>query len=165
MSKFVKYFIAIAIPLLASGIGSLFTTPSIPGWYTTLVKPSFNPPSWVFGPVWTILFIMMGVAFALIWMNKQGNWFTRLFKKEHFRQWAFTAYFVQLTLNVFWSIFFFGLHNPLLAFIDIVFLWFAIATNIYFFYKINKTAGYLLIPYLLWVSFASVLNLTIVLIN
>lgn len=165
MPKYLKYIISIAIVFVASAIGSLFTTPSIPGWYATLNKPSFNPPNWIFGPVWTVLFIMMGVALAIIWTSKDGNWFTKLFKGNHLKQWAVTAFAVQLTLNVFWSIFFFGFNNPLLAFIDIVFLWLAIAINIYFFYKINKTAGYLLVPYILWVSFAAFLNLTIVLIN
>jgi tryptophan-rich sensory protein len=165
MPKYLKYIISIAIVFLASAVGSLFTTPSIPGWYATLNKPEFNPPNWIFGPVWTILFIMMGVALALVWTSKSGNWFTRLFKGNHLKLWAITAFAVQLTINVFWSIFFFGFHNPLLAFIDIVFLWFAIAINIYFFYKINKTAGWLLVPYILWVSFAAVLNLTIVMIN
>jgi tryptophan-rich sensory protein len=108
---------------------------------------------------------MMGVALALVWISKEGNWFTRFFKGNHLKLWAITAFAVQLILNVFWSIFFFGLHNPLLAFVDIIFLWLAIVINIYFFYKINKTAAYLLIPYILWVSFAAFLNLTIVLIN
>lgn len=144
---------------------SFFTTKNIPIWYASLNKPSFNPPNWIFAPVWILLFIMMGVALGIVWNSKEGNWFTRLFKGKHLKQWAITTFAIQLVLNVLWSIFFFGLHNPLLGLINIIFLWLAILINIYFFYKINKTAGYLLIPYILWVSFAAFLNLTIVMIN
>ncbi len=131
-------------------IGSIFTFNSINTWYLTLEKPFFNPPSFVFGPVWTILYLLMGISLFLVWGKKKTNlqWF-----------WA------QLALNTVWSIIFFGLKNPLLAFIVLIFLWISIYQSIKSFRKINKTASYLLYPYLGWVSFAGLLNLSIVLLN
>ena len=147
-----KLIIAIAVSELAGIIGSLFTTPSIPTWYATLTKPTFNPPSWVFAPVWTTLFVLMGIAAFLIW--KKG-----LERKDV--KIALSIFIGQLILNMLWSIIFFGLHNPGLAFIEIIFLWAAILVTIIYFHKISKLAAWLLVPYILWVSFAAFLNFSI----
>jgi len=156
MNKYLKLVISIVIPLFAGFIGSQFTTPKIPTWYAGLVKPSFNPPSWLFGPVWTLLFILMGVALYIIWQNT---------KRKKSRDVAIIAFGVQLVLNILWSILFFGMHSPGYAFIEIFVLWIAILVNIILFFRLNKTAGLLLLPYILWVSFASVLNGAIYFLN
>lgn len=157
MSKIniLKLFIAIFICQMAGFIGAIFTTSSIPTWYATLNKPFFSPPNSVFGPVWTALFTLMGIALYIVWQKK-----TKL-KKIH----ALQIFTIQLILNTLWSILFFGFQSPALAFIEILFLWAFIALSIKTFYKISKTAGYLLVPYILWVSFATLLNLSIVLLN
>ena len=141
-----KLIISLIIPQLAAIIGGLFTTKSIPTWYATLIKPSFNPPNWLFGPVWTTLYLLMGISLYLVW-NSQKD-----FKV------ALIIFGIQLGLNLLWSILFFGLHQPLWAFIEIIFLWIFIVLNIIFFYKISPVAGLIQIPYLLWVSFAALLN-------
>jgi len=132
-------------------VGSIFTTSAIPGWYATLQKPSFSPPNFLFAPVWTTLYILMGISLALI-LNKKNKT-------------AIIFFVVQLVLNSLWSILFFGLKSPKLAFVEIIFLWLAILITILKFFKISKLAGWLFVPYLLWVSFASFLNLTIVKLN
>ena len=152
MNKYIKLIIAIALPLAAGAIGSSATFTGIDSWYTTLNKPSFNPPNWIFGPVWTTLYILMGISLYLIWQKG--------LKKEFIKN-SFILFIVNLILNSFWSIAFFGLENPGLAFLVIIVLWIVILTLILRFYKINKLASYLLIPYILWVSFASVLNFSI----
>ena len=152
MKKIYKLVISLVLPFIASAIGGFFTSTSVSTWYVDLVKPSFNPPSWLFGPVWTLLYLMMGFSLYLVWSKKVD-------KK------AFTVFGVQLGLNALWSVLFFGLRNPLLAFIEIIFLWIAIIVNIVLFYKIEKKAAYLLIPYLLWVTFAGVLNFFIYYLN
>lgn len=141
---------------LAGIIGSFFTSSSIPTWYAALEKPSFNPPNWVFAPVWTTLFVLMGISLYLIW-NKGLK-----AKKVKI---ALTFFGIQLTLNVLWSIIFFGLKSPLYAFMEIIILWIAILLTIFKFYRISKAAAYLLIPYLIWVSFAVVLNFLILTLN
>ncbi len=150
INNILKLVISIFIPLLVGYIGSLLTSPSIPVWYAGLVKSSLNPPSWVFGPVWTALFILMGISFFLIWKQTA--------EKKVF---AYYIFFAQLILNVLWSFIFFGMQNPGLALIEIFILWVAILVNIIAFYKISKKASYLLIPYILWVSFAIYLNASI----
>ncbi|MBT3304435.1 tryptophan-rich sensory protein [Candidatus Woesearchaeota archaeon] len=152
MNKIWKLIISLVLPFIASAIGGLFTVSSVSTWYVDLVKPSFNPPSWLFGPVWTILYLLMGIALYLVWTKK--------FNKQ-----AFTLFGIQLVLNALWSILFFGLKQPLLAFIEIIILWVMILVTIIYFYKINKNSAYLLIPYLLWVSFAAILNLAIFILN
>lgn len=151
-SKFnlVKFIFCIFIAEFTGILGSIFTFSSVKTWYITdLIKPSFNPPSWVFGPVWTFLFFLMGWSLYLVWTkNHKIIWF-----------------WVQLALNIFWSILFFGLRNPWLAFVEIIILWFAIIKTILEFKKYNKTASILLLPYLAWVSFAAFLNFTIARIN
>lgn len=153
--KILTYIGFILVCQMAGIIGSLFTAPAVKGWYTTINKSPLNPPSWVFAPVWTTLFIMMGVAVSIIWLSG----------KNETRSKALKVFFIQLFLNTLWSIIFFGLKNPPLAFIEIVVLWFAILYTIILFRKIDKKASYLLIPYILWVSFASVLNLSIAILN
>jgi benzodiazapine receptor len=141
--------ISILIALCAGFIGSAATTPNIPTWYAALNKPSFNPPNWIFAPVWTTLYIFMGIAAYLVWRKGIGNKAIRI---------ALTVYFIQLALNAIWSILFFGQHLLLISFIELVILWLFILWTIVRFYSISVPAGLLLIPYILWVSFASVLN-------
>jgi tryptophan-rich sensory protein len=147
----VSFFIAFSAGL----IGSLFTAKSINAWYQFLNKPSFAPPNWLFAPAWTLLYLLMAIAAFLIWQKR----------KEFPSQIALRFYFIQLILNALWSIIFFGLHNPGWAFLEIVFLWIFILLTLIKFYKINKTAGWLLVPYLLWVSFASILNCAVWMLN
>ncbi len=154
MKKYLKLIISILIPFIASAIGGFFTSSSVGTWYTTINKPSFNLPSWVFGPVWTLLYLLMGIALYLVWVDKS--------KKKEKAYWAFG---IQIFLNALWSILFFGLQNPLLAFIEIILLWAAILFTIIYFYRINKKTIYLLLPYILWVSFAAVLNFSIFVLN
>lgn len=135
-------------------VGSIFTTPEIGGWYTTLVRPELAPPNWVFGPVWTTLFALMGLALFLVWRAPRRS-----------KTVAYTCFAIQLVLNVLWSYIFFGLHNPGGAVVGVAFLWVAIFCTIFTFAKISKTAALLLVPYLAWVSFASYLNYMIWVLN
>lgn len=151
-----KLIIAIVIAELAGIIGTVFTAPSITGWYAGIVKPPLNPPSWIFGPVWTTLFALMGIAAFLVW--KRG--LHRLDVKI-----ALGIFLGQLALNTLWSIIFFGMHSPGGALIEIIFLWCAILVTIIAFAKISKPAAWLLMPYILWVSFASYLNYMIWALN
>lgn len=139
----------------AAGLGSLVTTPRIDGWYAELDKPFFNPPSWVFGPVWTVLFLAMAVAGWLVW-RKKGFSGARI---------ALTLFGIQLFLNVLWSTLFFGLKSPGAALVEIVVLWVAILGTTLAFRQTSRTAAALLIPYLAWVAFAAVLNLGIWYLN
>lgn len=139
------------------GIGSTpFTVGAISTWYVFLVKPSFSPPNWVFGPVWTLLYILMGVAFYLIW--RQG------WKKKKVRI-AGLYFLLQLSLNFLWSISFFGLRSPVLGLVNIIALLVLIIMTMRQFYPLSKVAFFLLVPYLLWVSFATLLNASIVILN
>ncbi len=152
MKPAIKLIIAIAIPLAAGAIGGYFTSSSVDGWFTTLNKPSFNPPSWVFFPVWTTLYILMGIAFFIVW-----NSHAKLEK----RYTGYTYYWLQLLFNFLWSFLFFYLHRPDLAFADIILLFLMIVGTIGSFRKVSKTAAWLLVPYLLWVLFATALNFSI----
>lgn len=158
MSKnnFFKLIIAIAISEVAGIIGSVFTVSAIPTWYAGLVKPALNPPSWIFGPVWTTLYALMGIAAWLVW---KAGW-----ERKEVRM-ALGVFGIQLFLNIIWSIIFFGLHSPAWALVDIALLWLAIVWTMIIFYKISKPASYLLAPYLLWVSFALHLNYSIWVLN
>ena len=151
-----KLIVSILICQLAGFIGSIFTAPSISTWYATLKKPAFNPPNWLFAPVWTTLFFLMGISLYLIW--------SRGFEDEKIKS-AIIIFSVQLILNILWSFLFFGLKSPFLAFLEIILLWFAILVNIIKFYNISKTTGLLLLPYILWVSFAAILNFFIYRLN
>ncbi len=150
MKDFLRLIGFILLCQAAGIIGSIFTFDSVNTWYSTLEKPFFNPPSFVFGPVWTTLYFLMGISLFLVWGKKKTDlrWF-----------WA------QLSLNTIWSIIFFGLKNPLFSFIIIIFLWISIFQTIKSFRKVNKKASYMLYPYIAWVSFAAILNLSIVLLN
>lgn len=153
-----KLVICLLIPQLAGLLGSIANFTSLDSWYISLVKPSFNPPSWIFGPVWTFLFLLMGLSLYLVW-QKKGSF--------HKKQWNLTIkiFSVQLGLNILWSYLFFFFHNPLAGFLEIILLWIFILLNIIYFYKLNKTAGLLLVPYLLWVSFATFLNFNLWILN
>ncbi|MFH1712887.1 MAG: TspO/MBR family protein [Candidatus Jacksonbacteria bacterium] len=151
-----KLIITIVVSELAGIVGSIFTAPSIPAWYETLAKPALNPPAWIFGPVWTTLYALMGVAAFLVWHHG--------FERKKVRT-ALAIFGGQLVLNTLWSIIFFGLHGPGAAFIEIIVLWLAILWTIFAFYKISRPAAYLLLPYLLWISFASYLNYSIWMLN
>ena len=146
VSGIIKLITSITICLAAGVLGSIFTIPSIPTWYETLIKPSFTPPNWVFAPVWTSLFIMMGISLYIIWQKGSSNGK------------ALSIFSVQLILNVLWSAIFFGLRSPLAGLIEICILWILILLTILEFMKISRTAGLLLIPYILWVSFAALIN-------
>jgi benzodiazapine receptor len=148
--------VSILLPMVIGLIGSLATWPAIPNWFATLQKPFFNPPNWLFGPVWTLLYIMMGVAAYLVW--RCGT------EKPEVRG-ALKWYLVQLLLNCAWSLVFFGLRFPLGGLVIIIVLWALIFITMQRFFKISKSAGWLLLPYLLWVSFATILNLAIVALN
>lgn len=137
-------------------IGSAFTAPSIPGWYANLTKPALNPPSWVFGPVWTLLYLLMGIALFLVWQSP---------KKNKHRKPALILFAIQLALNAIWSPIFFGAQNTGAAFVVIIMLWVAILITMVSFFKVNRSAAYLLIPYIAWVSFASYLNAGIWILN
>ena len=153
MNKITRILIVVATCLAIGYFSGIVTRAAIIDWYPRLVKPSFNPPNWIFAPVWTLLYIMMGVAAGLIWDRIQWN--QPIVKK------ALMLFAIQLALNALWSYLFFGLHNPALAGIEIVLLWLMIYETYLQFVKINKIAGYLLLPYLAWVSFATVLNASI----
>lgn len=147
---------SISLPFIAAAIGSYFTMPAITSWYATLEKPFFSPPNWLFGPVWTLLYLLMGISLYLVWTARANKAQKAV---------AMKVFFVQLVLNSVWSIVFFGLQSPLLALLVIVGLWILIVLTIKHFLKISKIASWLLIPYLAWVSFASLLNLAIFYLN
>lgn len=175
----IKFFGSILICELAGAIGAVFTTPSIDGWYKTLNKPSFNPPNWIFGPVWTVLFILMGISLYLVWIrkwevkNKIGfdkrkpcNALSKKFLSGSWQKVNIILIFAtQLVLNVLWSVIFFRIHSPGLAFFVLLMLWFAIIFTIVNFYRVSKTASLLLLPYILWVSFAGILNYFVWIMN
>jgi translocator protein len=147
MNRWIGLVVWIGLPLLAGAAGSQFQ----PGeWYAGLQKPTWNPPSWVFGPVWTTLYVLMGVAAWLVWDRHRGA--ARI---------ALTLFVVQLIANATWSWLFFGLQSPFLALIDIVILWLLIVATTIAFWRLRPIAGALLIPYLAWVTFATALNFQI----
>lgn len=141
---------------IAGGIGSIFTVSAIPTWYMALTKPFFSPPNWVFAPVWTILYTLIGISGYLVWAKYRFAKPSRLF---------WQAYFIQLLLNALWSIIFFGYKNTLIALIEIVLMWIFIFLTIKKSSKLSPLASYLLYPYLAWVSFATLLNFAIVILN
>lgn len=144
-----RLIISILLSQAAGIIGSVFTAPSIPTWYPTLAKPSFNPPNWIFAPAWLTLYTLMGIAFYRVWTSGVG--------KKQIKM-ATIVFIAQLALNAAWSIIFFGAHNLSLAFLGIIVLLAFIVWTMRLFGRIDKIAAYLLIPYLAWVGFASVLN-------
>ncbi|OGZ27705.1 MAG: TspO protein [Candidatus Nealsonbacteria bacterium RIFOXYB1_FULL_40_15] len=150
-TKIIKFIVSLAIPQIAGLAGAFFTASSVKTWYQELQRPSLVPPDWTFGVVWTILFILMGIAFYLIWKKNAKN--------------AMILFFVQLFFNFLWSVIFFGLKSPSMAFIDLIVLWILVLLTIIYFYKASRPAAILLIPYILWISFAGYLNLFIWILN
>ena len=155
--------ISIAVPLMAGAIGSIFTSESVSTWYQTIEKPSFSPPNWLFGTVWTTLYVLMGISLFLIWRATSNTTFPRDRRSRKIA--AFIAFGTQLILNVLWSFLFFVLRSPQLAFTEIMILLISIVVTIVVFYKISRLAAVLMTPYAGWVTFASFLNLQIWLLN
>jgi tryptophan-rich sensory protein len=156
LKEILKLILSIVVVFIAGSIGNYFTITEITTWYTALAKPTWTPPNWVFGPVWTTLFILMGIALYLVW--------SKGLKRKDVKI-AIGIFAVQLILNTSWSIIFFGLHSPLGGLITIIILWIAILANIIVFYRISKPAGFLLVPYIVWVSIAAYLNYSVYLLN
>lgn len=154
MPNYLKLIISLALPQLMGGLGAFFTVSSVNSWFLTLNKPSWNPPSWLFGPVWTLLYVLMGIACYLIWKSDNP------LKKPLLKLFA-----VQLILNALWSPAFFGMQSPLLGLLVIIPLWVAIVLCIVQFKKISPLASSLMVPYILWVTFATVLNTAIFVLN
>lgn len=144
-----KLLLSIIACLSAGLIGSLATFPAIPTWYAGLIKPPFSPPNWIFGPVWTTLYILMGIAMYLVWKKKK----------------SLTLFLIHLVFNAGWSVVFFGLRSISGGMVVIIILWGFIIALIREFYRIDKRASYLLIPYLVWVSFAGILNFSLLILN
>ncbi len=151
-----KLIISVIASELVGVVGSVLTVSAIPTWYAALNKPSFSPPNWIFGPVWTILYFLLGVSFYLIW--RQG------WKKQRVTV-AAQYFLVQMVLNGIWSPVFFGLRAPLLGLIVISAMWVLTVMTMQKLYPVSRPAFYLLIPYLLWISFATLLNAAIFLLN
>lgn len=152
---FLKLISSFALVIAAAVIGSVVTFPGIGTWYETLAKPFFNPPNWLFGPVWAILYILMAVALYLVWTKHASR----------DRNLGIVLFIAQLALNALWSIVFFGLQSTLLGVLVIVPLLALIIATTYMFYKVSKKAAYLMVLYILWVSFATVLNIAVYLLN
>ncbi len=148
----VEAVVSIVVCQGAGLIGSVATFPSIPTWYASLDKPPFSPPNWIFAPVWTTLYTLMGIAAFLVWRKGIRNREVKI---------ALGIFLVQLVLNTLWSVIFFGLHSLAGGLVVIVVLWIAILLSIITFFRISKAAGALLIPYILWVSFATILNFSL----
>lgn len=148
IQKIATYLSFLVLSVVVASVGGWATSTSVETWYATLQKPSFNPPSWLFGPVWSILYLLIAISAGMICQNK----FHPLRNKAIF------IYLLQLILNLAWSFLFFYFQQPLWAFIEILLLGMMIGVTIILFYRINRIASYLLIPYFLWVSFASLLN-------
>jgi translocator protein len=148
ISHTIKLIISILLPLSVGAIAGMFTSQAVPTWYASLNRPFFSPPNWVFGPVWTFLYILLGISFFLIWKEEATK----------ARDLAIMVFLIQMLLNFAWSFIFFYFNLIGAALIEIILLWISIALMIYLFYKIKPFTAYLNIPYLLWVSFATILN-------
>jgi len=157
MNKITRILTVVVTCLCIGYFSGIITRESIEVWYPTLVKPSFNPPNWIFAPVWSTLYIMMGVAAGMVWNRIETD---RINVRKGLRFFA-----IQLALNFLWSYLFFGLHNPLLALVELIVLWLMIFETYVVFRKVDKIAGMLLLPYLAWVSFAGILNAAIFWLN
>lgn len=156
IKKYILPFsVSIILVFLTASIGSYFTTPNIASWYQYLKKPSFAPPNWLFGPAWTLFYFLMAVAAFLVWREKEN---------QNIKP-ALLIYLIHLIFNALWSMIFFSLKNLGLAFFEIIILWILILITIIKFYKIKPIAGFLLIPYILWVTFASILNFAVWMLN
>lgn len=153
---FLRLFTSIVVCQLAGAIGSIFTASAVPTWYAALKKPPFTPPGWVFGPVWITLYLLMGISAFVIWNKGLSDSRVRV---------GLTLFIAQLVLNALWSVMFFGLRSPLAGLVNIVALWILVLLTTLYFFKVSVTAGTLLAPYILWVSFAAVLNFSILVLN
>lgn len=151
----IKFCISLILPLSVGAVAGIFTAQAIPNWYASLNRPSFNPPNEIFGPVWTALYTLMGISLFIVWKNPAD-------KK---RKMAMILFFIQLSLNFGWSFLFFYFKELGLALIEIIFMWVALLFMIISFYKVKPLAAYTNIPYILWVSFATVLNAAYYILN
>ncbi|HSW92129.1 MAG TPA: TspO/MBR family protein [Candidatus Saccharimonadales bacterium] len=151
----VKLVVSLVVPFAAATVGTIATIPNIPTWYAALEKPFFNPPNWLFGPVWTLLYTLIGISLYLIWTQK-----STLSKKT-----AYIVFVIQMVLNALWSVVFFGLHQVWPGFIIIILLLASILAMIVLFRRFSHTASYILVPYAAWVTFAACLNLAIAILN
>jgi len=156
MGNAVRLIVSIVVCECAGIIGSVFTTPAIPTWYAALEKPAFTPPNWLFAPAWGTLFFLMGVAAFLVWRKGSG--------KPQVRT-ALILFLAQLVLNIGWSVAFFGYECPLCGMVVILILWVAILVTMLKFFRISVAAGALMVPYILWVSFATALNVAVYVLN
>ena len=156
MKKFPSLLVSLGLAYGMAAVGSYFTMSEIVGWYSTLAKSPLNPPNWVFGPVWTILYTLMAVAAWRVYEKRRASRRARG---------ALGLYVLQLAVNTLWSLIFFGLHAPAAAFVVLVVLWVLIVPTAASFSKIDKTSAWLLAPYIAWVSFAGYLNLMVALLN
>lgn len=152
MNNVVKFIIAVAIPLVVGSLSGFFTVTGVESWYQTINKPAWNPPNWLFGPVWTTLYVMMGVALFIIWKSDTSTELKKI---------AYTLFAIQLVFNFFWSFIFFNQHLVGWALIEMVIMWVFILLTIFSFAQVDKIAAWLLVPYNSWVSFAIILNYTI----
>ena len=152
MNNTFKLIIAIIIPVAVGAISGFFTATGVESWYQTINKPSWNPPGWIFGPVWTTLYVMMGIALFLVWKSDSSD----VLKKT-----AIALFAIQLILNFFWSFIFFDQQQIGWALVEIIVMWFFILLTIFAFGNVSKLAAWLLVPYMSWVSFATILNYTI----
>lgn len=151
-----KFLVSVAICQVAGVLGSFFTRPSIPTWYEALKKPWFTPPNWAFAPVWLTLFLLMGIAVFLVWRQSLRNQKVKV---------ALVVFTLQLILNVLWSAVFFGFRSPFAGLVVITILWVAIVLTLLQFFKVSRLAGFLLLPYIGWVSIAASLNTSILILN
>jgi translocator protein len=151
-----KLVVSIVACLAAGAIGSVFTRRAIPTWYAALEKPPFTPPNWLFAPVWTLLYILMGVSAFLVWCVGLENRKVKI---------ALVVFLIQLVVNALWSVVFFGMESPFFGLIVISILWITILATVIMFFRISRVASVLMWPYLLWVSFALILNASIWLLN
>jgi len=156
MKNGLKLLISLVIPQIAGAAGAFFTVTDEGSWYQQINRPSWNPPGYIFGPVWTTLYVLMGIALHLVWKADAAPALKRK---------AITLWGIQMVLNAAWSILFFGMHLIGVALADLILLWVAILLTIFAFARINKTAAWLLVPYISWVSFAGILNATIWMMN
>lgn len=156
LKEILRLIVSIIVVFIAGAIGSIFTSPQITTWYAALIKPSWAPPNWVFGPVWTTLYVLIGVALFLVWREGVNRKDVKI---------ALLVFAVQLILNILWSVIFFGFNSLLGGLLTVIILWIAILANIIVFYKVSKLAGLLLVPYIAWVSIASYLNYSVYLLN
>lgn len=154
--EILRLIFSIAIVFIAGRIGTVFTMSQIPNWYAFLIKPSWAPPNWLFGPIWTVIYVLMGVALFLVWREGVNREDVRI---------ALVVFAAQLILNVLWSVIFFGFHSLLGGLLTVIILWITILANIIVFYRVSKPAGLLLVPYIVWVSIASYLNYSVYLLN